>query len=416
MSTPSHRFVQGKFAEYYREYASEIEPPSFIEQREFGFLLFRERIMLRHKSFRTMEDFRSFVQRVTPSDVYYSAAYYERPEAEMDEKGWLGADLIFDIDADHIPTPCNKVHDTWLCGNCGAAGRGVPPATCPACGGQKFDEKTWPCEVCLTTAKAETIKLMDFLTKDFGFSLGEIRVFFSGHRGYHLQVESEEVRTLDQLARSEMVDYILGVGLEPQFHGLVETFGERRFRTLRGPDLSDPGWRGRIAKGTYDFLLTASQEDLEKIGLKRKAAEAIIKNREILLRSWREKGPWGTLQGIGMENWKRIAQQGAERQSARIDTVVTTDIHRLLRFNKTLHGKTALKKTEVPLTSIEDFDPFQDAIAFKRGTVTLFVEEAPEFRLGNMVYGPYKGQRVELPMAAALLLLCKGLAKVAEER
>jgi len=357
------------------------------------------------------------VQRITPSDVYYSAAYYERPEAEMDEKGWLGADLIFDIDADHIPTPCNKAHDTWLCSNCGAAGRGVPPASCPACGGQKFDEKTWPCEVCLATAKAEIIKLIDFLTKDFGFSLDEIRVFFSGHRGYHLQVESEKVRTLDQLARSEIVDYILGVGLEPKFHGLVETFGEKRSSTLVGPDLSDLGWRGRIAKGTYDFLLKTSQEDLEKIGLKKKkTAEAIIKNKEKLLRSWRERGPWGTLQGIGIENWKIIAQKGAERQSAKIDTVVTTDIHRLIRFNNTLHGKTALKKTEVPLTSMEDFDPFEKAIAFKKGTVTLLVEEAPEFRLGNMVYGPYKDQRVELPAAAALLLLCKGLAKVAEER
>ncbi len=416
MSTPSQRFVQNKFAEYYRQCASEIEPPPSIEQREFGFFLLRERIMLRHKSFRTMEDFRSFVQRITPSDVYYSAAYYERPEAEMDEKGWLGADLIFDIDADHIPTPCNKVHDTWLCGNCGAAGRGVPPATCPSCGGQKFDEKTWPCEVCLNTAKAETIKLMDFLIRDFGFSLDEMQVFFSGHRGYHLQVESEKVRTLDQLARSEMVDYLLGVGLEPQFHGLVETLGGRRSRILIGPDLSDSGWRGRIAKGTYDFLLTASEEELEKIGLKKKAAEAIIKNREKLLMSWRERGPWGVLRGIGIENWKRIVQQGAERQSVKIDTVVTTDIHRLLRFNNTLHGKTALKKTQVSLTSMEDFDPFQNAIAFKRGTVTLLVEEAPEFRLGNMAYGPYKNQKVELSTAAALLLLCKGLAKVAEER
>jgi len=71
--------------------------------------------MLRHKGFRNVDALRSFLKTVVPSDVYYSSAYYERPEEDMRGKGWLGADLIFDIDADHIPTPCAKVHDIWVC-------------------------------------------------------------------------------------------------------------------------------------------------------------------------------------------------------------------------------------------------------------------------------------------------------------
>jgi hypothetical protein len=97
-SASSLNFIQRKFAEYYEEHGSKILPPPAVEKREFGFLMFKEKMMIRHKAFKGMEDFASFVKKVVPPNVYYSGAYYERPEAEMDEKGWLGADLIFDID------------------------------------------------------------------------------------------------------------------------------------------------------------------------------------------------------------------------------------------------------------------------------------------------------------------------------
>lgn len=413
MSSPTSRFVQDRFAEYYREHSYEIQPPPLMERREFGFTLLRERIMLRHKAFRDLEALLSFLNKLTPSNVYYSGAYYERPEAEMDEKGWLGADLIFDIDSDHIPTPCNKAHDTWVCRNCGTTGSGATPAGCPACGEGKFDEKIWPCEVCLASAKAETMKLLDFLMRDFGLSSKEVRVFFSGHRGYHVQVESEGIRSLDQLARSEIVDYLLGIGLEPSFHGLRDG-GEVGARFLVGPGLADSGWRGRLAKGTYDLLLSLSREELKGLGVKKRIANAIINRREALLESWGRRGPWGTVSGVGIGSWGKIAQRGVEEQSTKIDTVVTTDIHRLMRLAGTLHGKTGLKKMEVPLAGIEDFDPFRSSVAFKRGDLTILVSAAPCFRLEDTLYGPYKNQEVELPTAAALLLLCKKAAKVTE--
>jgi hypothetical protein len=43
----------------------------------------------------------------------------------------------------------------------------------------------------------------------------------------------------------------------------------------------------------------------------------------------------------------------------------------------------------------------------------VFVSDAPEFRLGGSVFGPYKEQKVEVPTAAAVLLICKGRAEVA---
>jgi len=399
-------FVQEKFAGYYRASSSNIQPPTRMENREFAFLIFKERIMMRHKGFRNSENFRSLLKSVAPSDVYYSSAHYERPEEEMEAKGWLGADLVFDIDADHIPTPCNKQHDTWTCNKCGATGRGTPPERCPQCGEQRFEDKTWPCEVCLESAKEETIKLIDVLIRNFGVSSEEVKVAFSGHRGYHVHVESEVIQTLDQVARKEIVDYMVGVGLEPHLLGVEKGVG---------PNLDEAGWRGRIAKGTYDFLNTATPAQLGEIGLKKGVVNALVGQRERVLESWRDKGPWKILRGLGSEGWRKIVQKAVEKQSVKIDTVVTTDVHRLIRLTDTLHGKTGLKKTAVSLSDVERFDPMKDAVAFKEGAVRLAVSEAPEFTLGNQTFGPYKDLRVELPTAAALFLLCKGAAWVVEE-
>jgi len=83
MHSLSSRFVRDKFVEYYKQYSSSIPPPTSIEKREFGFLLLDEKIMLRHKGFRGVDDLRSSLKKIVPSDVYFSSAYYERPEEEM---------------------------------------------------------------------------------------------------------------------------------------------------------------------------------------------------------------------------------------------------------------------------------------------------------------------------------------------
>jgi hypothetical protein len=84
----------------------------------------------------------------------------------------------------------------------------------------------------------------------------------------------------------------------------------------------------------------------------------------------------------------------------------------LIRLADTLHGKTGLKKVVVPISDLDEFDPLKSAVAFKGGAVRLVVSEAPEFRLGEDTYGPFKNSEAELPTAAALFLLCKGAAKL----
>ncbi|MCK4313596.1 hypothetical protein KAW04_02400, partial [Candidatus Bathyarchaeota archaeon] len=146
----------------------------------------------------------------------------------------------------------------------------------------------------------------------------------------------------------------------------------------------------------------------------KRKAEMILKNKDVILKNLSNRRSWGAVRGIGFETWRKIAEHSARLQSANIDTVVTTDIHRLIRLVGTLHGKTGLKKVEFPVSAIDDFDPFKSAVAFKTGAVTVFVSDAPEFRLSDEMFGPFRNQRVELPTAAAMLLVCKGRAKVIE--
>lgn len=405
-------FVYKKFSEFYEKLSTEITPPSSFQQREFAFLLFKERIMVRHKNFANMGDLKLFLTESVPSDVYYSCAYYENPAAEMDKKGWLGADLVFDIDADHIPTPCNKIHDEWTCNSCGFNGKGITPENCPICGGQKFDVKTWPCDLCLNSAKEETVKLIDMLVQDFGFSEKELYVFFSGHRGYHVHVENEAARTLDAVARKEIVDYVTGLGLE-LFGGLKKENLRKRYTSQRS-DLYDFGWSRRLKLGMQNFILNAKEEDLRKMGLKRNL-NVILQNKEAILERCLDAGRWRGVKGVGIATWIKIAEHVASLQSAKIDTVVTTDIHRLIRMAGTLHGKTGFKKVEFPVSAINAFDPFQEAVAFKGGRVKTFISDAPEFKLGDQVFGPYKNQEIELPTAAAILLVCRGRAEVLDQ-
>ncbi|MDH7477934.1 MAG: DNA primase small subunit domain-containing protein, partial [Candidatus Bathyarchaeota archaeon] len=284
------------------------------------------------------------------------------------------------------------------------------PEKCPICGGEKFEVNAWPCENCLASARAETMKLLDMLMQDFGFSEKELHVFFSGHRGYHIHVENETVKSLDAVARKEIVDYVCGLGFDVVLQGLGRE-GSHAFENLK---LNSSGWRGRVARGVYDFILNASLEDYKNLGVKGNVAAAIMKNKDMLLKKLSDANAYSTAKGVGYETLKKIAEFCAKSQAAQVDTVVTTDIHRLIRLANTLHGKTGLKKVEVPIPKIEDFDPFESALAFKKGTATVLVWDAPKFKIGGEVFGPYKNQRVELPMAAAVLLVCKGRAEVVE--
>lgn len=399
-------YVAERFRRYYLSEAQLVEAPPEIKQREFGFLSFEGRTMFRHIAFDDVRQLQRYLVENAPAHVYNSSAYYTAPEAEMAWKGWLGADLVFDIDADHIDTPCKADHDRWRCRACGKEGSGRAPERCPSCGKAAYEEETWLCERCLEAAKYEAQKLLDILIQDFGFSPGEVEVNFSGNRGYHVHVRSPHVRPLDQLARREIVDYIMGIGIKPEYQGFS--------RRMRGGSstLAEGGWRGRSARALYDYVTDATPEDIEGLKLGRAATSNLLEDRDEILRQLRERHPSAILRYVGFKPLGKLLGAAVKEQASAIDTVVTTDIHRLIRLPNTLHGKTGWLAQTVAIDELEDYDPMTSAVALTGGTETVYVRRAPRFRIGDETYGPFEEERVELPLAAAVLLLGRKVARV----
>lgn len=399
-------FLRRLFASYYK--GNSVAPPREISRREFGFILFDREGMIRHLSFKDAFDLNDFLRRNVPLHAYYSSAYYEDPDAEnMENKGWYAADLVFDIDADHIPTPCKEEHDKWVCLDCGFSGRGMAPEGCFKCGSKRLKIESWLCESCLETARNETIKLVEeFLLADLGLSLGDMSFNFSGHRGYHVHVFSEIVLDLSQEARREITDYIRGQGLVPRFHGFSRVFVGESF-----PDMADPGWRGRLARGLYDFISSASLDDLKRVLGRSRVARLIHDNRDFILSNLSSSPPrWPSVRGVSVSAWSKLALYVSSFQRSFIDERVTTDIKRLMRLPGSVHGKTGFIVRSLSFSELERFDPLSDALAFRRGSIRVHVSSAPKFVIGGEELGPFEDDVVELPLPAAVYLLCRGVA------
>jgi DNA primase small subunit len=322
----------------------------------------------------------------------------------MGQKGWRGTDLIFDIDADHLDVMCKAKHDRWICKECGNSGMGARPERCPSCQSPKIDDETWLCDNCINQTKIETQKLINILCDDFGFSKKGIEVTYTGHRGYHTKIASPSIQLLTPSERREIVDYITARGIDFQAYGL---FGQdiHSKKNLAGPGKEDVGWGSRIYRSVIGMIEKDEPpfQKLEKKGLVLREMAA---------------GRWDTAKGFTLEKWNQLVPKALDRDGiAHIDEPVTTDIHRLIRLQGSLHGKTGFAVTKVD--DLESFEPFRDAIAFKSSeTVTVRIDKgksAHSFRIGEQTYGPFKQEKCEMPLEFAIFFMCKGVAEIARE-
>ena len=379
-------WVKAAFKAYYSRASSLVEEPSEIAQREFAFAFFDRPGMHRHIVFRDAAELRGFVARSVPRHAYYSSAYYRYPDAErMDEKVWLGADLVFDIDVDHIDTPCKALHDSWQCPKCGASGKGFVE-TCPKCGYENVKRKTWVCETCINVARDEVIKLVEMLTGDFGLSSDEVHVVFSGHRGFHVHVESEVVKELGQDARREIADYVRGMGLEPEAFTVP---GPRRtLRLVAKPE--DPGWYGRVARSVLDWILSLDEKSAALIARGRRV-RTLVRLAE-RLRGRAQSADWLEEVELTRAEWLRLLSLVSRAEGAHIDERVTIDVKRLIRLPGSLHGKTGLRVSRLSLYELENVDVIREARVFGDDEIMI-----------NAVNVPQKALDVELQAKAAVL-------------
>jgi DNA primase small subunit len=318
--------------------------------------------MVRHLSFKSKGEALAEILKQSPSSVYCSNARYESPSRPIEEKGWLGAELIFDIDATDIPTACKKGHDLWYCEKCHASGKLPRPQKCTKCGGPAV-EYHGKCEVCLDSAKDHAMRVIGFLVDDFGVDREVIRLYFSGNRGYHLHVFDKRFDLLNPQARGEIAEYVRGSSL-PLPQSLASTL---RRRPPGGPQ--GVGWTRRIT-GYVDERRPTYGGTLQKL-----VSEAVASHR------------------------------------AMVDTSVTTDIHRVFRLSGTLHGDTGMMKKRIH--SPERFDPQDDPVVLSEKPVKVRVEFYPKFRMKHRDFGPFaKSETVELPTYAAVSILTRSLGEV----
>ena len=115
---------------------------------------------------------------------------------------------------------------------------------------------------------------------------------------------------------------------------------------------------------------------------------------------------------LNPKSLERMMEAAVGEQASAIDTVVTTDLRRLIRLPLTLHGKTGWLTQKVPIEELADYDPLLSAIAFAEGTERVYIRRAPEITIAGERYGPFEEEAAELPTAVAMFLLCRKAARV----
>ncbi len=375
MKEQSLNLLKQAFKEFYFKNGSYIETPERIEEREFGYMQFSDG-MVRHLTFRNTNELQALLLKEIPSDVYCSCAYYTSPASPMQEKGFRGADLIFDIDTKELNLACVKEHEVWLCNNC----KNVMPErqNCIKCGSPKVERTSLACDNCIRAGKVEVKKLVKILREDLGVAEQGIKVYFSGNNGFHLHVYSKELEPLDSQSRVDIADYVMGNNLMPESFGVKKNLkGLLKDVINRFPDPDDFGWRGRISRAL-----------IRDEKAKPKVVRSVLKN--------------------GYAQFKTELGRIAKELGARIDPKVTMDVHRVFRLQGTLNSKSGLAKAIC--NDIDNFDPFTGACLIADEETNVHVIYSPKFRLKENSFGPFKDQDVKLPTYAAVYLICKGLA------
>ncbi|RLF60969.1 MAG: DNA primase catalytic subunit PriS [Thermoplasmata archaeon] len=392
MNKESTEFIKRKFKNYYEN--ADIPLPDRFSRREYAFMLFREKGMIRHISFKRKQDFLSFIVDKTPAHIYYSSAYYKYPyKNTMDKKEWMGAELIFDLDADHIP------------------------------GADKLSY-----EEALENVKTEFIKLVkDFLLNDFGFNTNELHLYFSGSRGYHCHVVSPRVLNLDSSARREIVDYIMGNDLRYDIifkERIVDriSYGkgyQKRVKRLEIPRADEAGWRGRISKtllGIINEIKNLDREDaitkLKSYGITQRMAEKVIDTISDEKIDRIKEGMIDQSSALKKLFLKSALRKIAVSLSAgETDEPVTCDTKRLIRLPYSLHGKTGFQVKGINIDELKFFNPLRDAVIFGDKQVKVKIKQPVNVKIKDEHYKLNIGEDY-LPEYLAIFLIGRGYAEI----
>ncbi len=380
MNPATREYIRQKFAAYY-SHTPVFVPPS-LRQREWGFIFFDETSkvqMRRHMAFQSREELASYVRVTVPRHMYFSTAYYELPSAPtMSDKVWAGADLIFDLDADHIVQKVS--YDTML-----------------------------------SRVKDETLKLIDMLVDELGFSKRSMSLVFSGGRGYHIHVRDLEIREWGSSQRRELVDYVCGIGIDPGF-------------MLTAHEGAGGGWPAR-----YRDSLCEELQRIRDMGVKdgvkylsslrgvgKESARLLVEGMDMVIASAGDlSSPVSFMKNNALRALIEEDYEPLKRlilsKAALTDEPVTTDIKRLIRAPGSLHGGSGFRVTELAsVADLESFDPLVDAVVnFGRNEVSVECPFSLTMPMMGQVYTIEKGVN-RVPDEMAVFLCCRGIGEITD--
>jgi len=392
MEERTRAYLRGRFGDHYRR--AELTPPPDASEREWGYIPWTDgpgTTMVRHRSLLDLGAIEDFLARERPRHVYFSAGRYDDPSASsMSQKGWRSSDLVFDLDADHLPS--------------------VTP------GEDTYAEM-------LAACKDALLRLLDFLEDDFGFE--QLTVVFSGGRGYHVHVRDQGIQTLDRESRREIVDYVRGIGLE--FDALVDeeavggTAGRSspaHKRTLA----TEGGWSGRAHQyimDTVDELLALDESSATD---RLTAYDGIGDGKaEAALRAMRENTDQLRAGNIDIHPAfvsvaNALVEDVVEQDNAPIDEPVTTDTNRLIRLPGSLHGGSGLAVQRLDRDELAAFDPLVDAVpeTFVGHDITVELTEDVQVELYGDSFTVSEGVR-SVPEYLGVFLMTRGRAEKGQE-
>ncbi len=391
ISNKTYEFLKDSFKEYYKK--NIIDLPDRFGRREFAFLLFSGKGMIRHLSFNKKNIFNKFLIDRVPAHCYYSSAYYHKPNAStMQEKKWMGAELIFDLDSDHL---------------------------------LNADKLTY--EQQLDLVKKEFNKLVnDFLLNDFGFNEKYIKLYFSGGRGYHCHVIDPKILHLDSSERREIVDYITGRDLKEnllfneKITNIIKLKSGKNVpieKTLIMPKPSEPGWRGRISRGLLELLeeIRTSNNPIKKLqeyGVKKNNAEKLISDLSDERINRIKEGRLDQSKTIRKFFLNNVLRKTAVTMSAgETDEPVTCDIKRLIRLPLSIHGKTGLKVTPLEIDELKDFNPLTHSIAISEKPVKIQIKQNFNIMMNDEKFNLNPGEN-EIPSYLAVILIGRKIAYI----
>jgi DNA primase small subunit len=288
----------------------------------------------------------------------------------MQDKKWAGADLVFDLDADTLFT-------------------GSVPSYA----------------YMLRAVKKETSRLLDFLMHDFGFEPAEFSIVFSGGRGYHVHVHESRLGTLGSHERREVVNYLTGTGLEPEY--LVK-------RTTLGSPNNSSCWGIRISFWIKNYFESLLELESEAAVAKLATLKAIGKRRAQDIVNVLSQGstiqPLVETKLMPSTAWKSLVREGITQMKVNIDVPVTADTKRLIRLPTSLHGGSGLRVTPLTLDDFSNFDPLRDAVVFGENSVPVTILKPVTAEIMGETIKAHQG-KTSLPEHTAVYLMARGLAE-----